>query len=97
VKLFPEARSAPPTELPGPAAIEYSCTSDLRDQGRRTALGDDPEAVVSSWLWADELHRAASPQLGTGPVLTVIERGLARRLQQEVGPPDRKLWVRHAR
>jgi hypothetical protein len=29
--------------------------------------------------------------------LTVIERGLARRPQQEVGPPDRKLWVRRAR
>ena len=30
-------------------------------------------------------------------VLTVIERGLARRTWQEVGPPDRKLWVRRAR
>ena len=30
-------------------------------------------------------------------LLTVIERGLARRSRQEVGPPDRRLWVRHAR
>ena len=30
-------------------------------------------------------------------LLTVIERGLARRRRQEVGPPDRRLWVRHAR
>ena len=29
--------------------------------------------------------------------VTVIERGLARRSRQEVGPPDRKLWVRRAR
>ena len=42
-------------------------------------------------------------RLTTGPTtrrasqLTVIERGLARRPRQEVGPPDRKLWVRHAR
>ena len=30
-------------------------------------------------------------------LLTLIERGLARRSRQEVGPPDRKLWVRRAR
>ena len=29
--------------------------------------------------------------------VTVIERGLARHPQQEVGPPNRKLWVRRAR
>ena len=47
-------------------------------------------------------RRSAHVRTGHGggrpdPHLTVIERGFGRRSRQEVGPPDRKLWVRRAR
>ena len=60
---------------------------------------DRVATALSNSLMPDVyLGRPAGGPFGRSvALLTVIERGLAWCLQQEVGPPDRKLWVRHAR
>ena len=66
----------------------------LSDRGACTGVA--PEFVAKRYSELVDI-RDGPPTRPSVPSLTVIERGLAGRRRQEVGPPDRKLGVRHAR
>ena len=86
------ARSVMRATAPGacwPARVKRSVSAFGADGAAPEFMPKRNSELTGSRTWNAEAPRV--------PRLTVIERGLAWRSRQEVGPPDRKLWVRRAR
>ena len=81
------------------ATLRTSTPERYARASARAQAGEKCFADGAGQAWETCIGEIAHASLAVGEHshLTVIERGLARHPQQEVGPPDRKLWVRRAR